>query len=112
MLSNSQIGGAIVQRRMTLGDRTMMRGDALTAEQCRSIPRQNLKAFVNTGVLELFPASPIPEGSQRYAVHMGMGKFDVIEGRKLNTKPLTRAEADAMLPPTKKIKGRKTKKVH
>ena len=110
ILPKDQIGGAYVRRRVTIGPRTVLNGEKLTAEQVREIPSANLKAFVNTGVLELYPVAPVPKDSQRFAIHMGMGRFDVIEGYKLNDKPLTRAEAEAMLPNSQRLKGRRQKK--
>lgn len=110
ILPKALIGGAYVRRRLTLGPRTVLSGETLTAEQVREIPSANLKAFVNIGVLELYPMAPVPKDARRFAIHMGMGKFDVIEGYKLNDKPLTRGEAEALLPPENRPKGRRKKK--
>lgn len=35
-------------------------------------------------------------GGQRFAVHTGMGRYDVIEGKKLNAEPMTKDEANAL----------------
>lgn len=110
MLPPNMIGGAYVRRRFDLGPRTVTIGETLTAEQVREIRPANLKAMVNQGKLELYPLSPAAIGTRRFAIHMGMGKFDVIEGVKVNASPLTRAEAEAMLPADQRPKGRRKKK--
>lgn len=107
MLSKDKIGGAYVRRRFDLGPRTVLANEVLTAEQVREIPTTNLKALVNVGYLELYPMAPVPKEARRFAIHMGMGKFDVIEGQKLNASPLTQDEAYAMLPKDQRPKGRR-----
>jgi hypothetical protein len=110
MLPDTQIGGAYVRRRFDLGPRTMTAGETLTAEQVLAIPKRNRQALINLGKIELYPASPVAAGSRRFAIHMGMGRFDVIEGHKLNAVPMSREEAEAMLPAADRPKGRKPKK--
>lgn len=94
-----QAGGAYVRRRFIFGERDMIAGDQLTAEEVVSIPRANLMALINTGKIELWPGAP--DGAQtfvaeRFACNRGFGKWDVIEGRKLNDAPLTKDEAEAL----------------
>lgn len=111
MLPMHQIGGAYVRRRCTIGGVVRIANSApLTGDEVRAIPPANLKAFVSIGTLELYPLPPLPPDMQRFCFHMGMGKFDVIEGYKLNPQPLTRAEAEGLLPPDQKPKGRRKPK--
>ena len=93
-----QIGGAYVRRRFTMGERDLVGGvDVLTAEELAAIPPANLTALINTGKLETFPAPPAGSApSARFAVHLGFGKYDVIEGRKITDEPLTKEEAEAL----------------
>lgn len=94
-------GGAYVRRRMPFGDRDLGPGDTLTAREVASIPRANLNALINTGKLELWPAAPGAQGVsgplERVAVHIGAGRYVVIEGRKITDEPVNKAEADALV---------------
>jgi hypothetical protein len=51
-------GGAYVRRPFTLDQRTVANGDVLSATQVRAIPKANLRALINLGKLDLFPAAP------------------------------------------------------
>lgn len=51
-------GGAYVRRRLPFGDRVLVAGDRLTAEEVAGIPDINLRSLINLNVIELFPASP------------------------------------------------------
>jgi hypothetical protein len=92
-----QAGGAYVRRAFTFGDRELTTKDRLTADEVRSIPIANLNALINTGKIELWPAAP--EGTfiaERFAVHLGFGKWIVVEGRNLTSEPVTKEEAEAL----------------
>lgn len=91
-----QAGGAYVRRAFTFGERELTSKDVLTADEVASIPIANLNALINTGKLELFPATPFTFVAERFAVNRGFGKWDVVEGRKLNDAPLTKVEAEAL----------------
>lgn len=114
-ISDDMLGGAYVRARFTMGQNELTpMSPPLTREQVLSIPRASREALVNTGKLDLFPAAPAQMTSsnpnaRRFAVHMGMGRFDVIEGVKLNAEPLSRAAAEAMVPEADRPKGRKPK---
>jgi hypothetical protein len=107
MLASHQIGGAYVRRRFDLGTETKVSGQTLTREQVLAIPTANRNALLSQKIIELYPVAPLAEGQRRFVIHMGMGKFDVIEGRKLNDEPLSRAEAEAMVSPEERPIGRK-----
>jgi len=51
-------GGAYVRRRLPFGDRVLVNGDRLTAEEVATIPDMNLRSLINLNVIELFPKSP------------------------------------------------------
>lgn len=94
-------GGAYVRRRFIFGERELVFGDELTAEELATIPRANLIALVNTGKLELWPAAPgtAPIAAfiaERFAVNLGFGRWTVIEGRKLVAEPITKQQAEAL----------------
>lgn len=93
----SDAGGAYVKRPFEIGERKLKNGDQLTREELASIPEANLRALVNTGLLQLFPAAPTEMFiAERYVVPAGRNKFHVIEGRKLTTKPVLKDEAKAI----------------
>ena len=106
---DSDIGGAIVRRRFTFGQRAMLAGDKLTREQVLSMPRANRNSMIENRFLQvvLRMDAGSAEPGERYAVHMGRGKYDVIEGRKLNDAPLTAAEAKKLA-----AQGPKATKAH
>lgn len=92
-----QAGGAYVRRAFTFGERELVNGDKLTAEEVRSIPIGNLNALINTGKLELWPAAPAEMFvGERFAVHLGFGKWIVVEGHSLTPEPVTKQEAEAL----------------
>lgn len=96
-----QAGGAYVRRRFPMGTRELVAGDVLSAADLATIRPANLTALINTGKLETFPAAPASgandEPGQRFAVHLGFGKYDVIEGRKITDEPITKEEAEALV---------------
>lgn len=96
--SVDQIGGGEVRAAFRMGTRYLFAGTRLTAEEVISINRPNRAALIDKGMLAVWPKGgdePIFKG-KRYAIHYGGGAYDVIEGRKLNDKPLTREEAQEM----------------
>lgn len=97
----AEIGGAYVRRRFLMGQAEKLAGDMLTAEEVAAIPRANLNALVNTGKLELYPQAPGGSvGGKRFPVHIGGGRYHVIEGVQLTTEALSREEADALVSAT------------
>jgi hypothetical protein len=87
-IADRDIGGARVRRRFTLGAGAVLAGASLTGDQVRALPIANRRAFVDSGFLEIWPV-----GGERHVVPRGGGKFDVIEGRKLNDAPLSLEDA-------------------
>lgn len=93
-------GGAYVRRRFNMGGKDVLPGAVLAQVDLEKIPQVNLRSLLSTGKLELFPVAPgAPDAIEmsRFAVHTGAGKYDVIEGVKLNDGPLSKEEAEAVV---------------
>ncbi len=91
------IGGARVVRIFTDGARKILpmtdgKRTELSREWLLALPPGNLQSLVNTGTIDLYP-----RGGEKFAVPAGGGNYDVVEGRKLNDKPLDRKEAIALV---------------
>lgn len=103
MRPTDMLGGAYVRRPFDGGK--YQPPMTLTTEQLLAIPMTNRRVLIEQGFIEPWPAPPqggpqevsggLPEGTMRHVVSRG-SKFDVIEGVKLNPKPLTREEAAAL----------------
>lgn len=95
-----EYGGAIVNRRFTMGERQLERNTRLTAEEVASIPRANLHSLINRGYLHPFPPATeeaaLPKG-ERFLVRRADLKYDVVQGVRVNPEPLTKAEAEVLL---------------
>lgn len=98
-----EIGGGIVRRGFTMGAERVRSGRELTKEELLSMPPANRNALVEKKYIELYPERPAAPG-QRHVVSAGFGRFDVIEGRKLNASPMTKEEANKL---AGKKKGKK-----
>jgi len=101
MISESAIGGGIVRRTFTLGERVMKTGDMLTRAEVLAIRIANRNSLIDHGKIEIYAANPneIAEPGERHVVRapgVGSRLYDVIEGRKLNSEPLTREDAEAL----------------
>lgn len=90
-------GGAYVRRAFEFGERKLTTKDTLTAQEVASIPISNLNALINTGRIELWPAAPDQMFvAERFAVHLGFGKWIVVEGRQITDGPVTKEQAEAI----------------
>lgn len=100
MLEPDDIGGARVRRTFTRGAQIMRRGDTLNAEDICSMGANNRRALINAGYIEVWPKSPIQSigsgSGSRHIVYLCRGQYDVIEGRKLNEKPLSKEDAEEL----------------
>lgn len=98
----NQIGGGRVQRTFTFGSRRMLAGETLTGDELRSIRTQNRNAMVEKGFILLWPKDAgesfgqSPSCSVRFVRPLGFGRYDVIEGRKLNEDYLDKEAAYAL----------------
>jgi len=101
-LSDADIGGAFVRRGFTRftkdGAQYLKAGTKLTADEVRSIPMVNRRALAVSGALDIYPLAAAEPAADfdRYVIHRGKGEYDVIAGRKLNSDPLTKADAEAL----------------
>lgn len=95
-ISDKDIGGARVRRTFTNNGKQMRMGDQLTTEEVLAFPTANRRALSDSNFIEIYPKSPII-GNERFIVGIGKNQFNVIEGRVLNTEPLTREAAEKLL---------------
>jgi hypothetical protein len=95
-LPDDMIGGGVVRRRIGVaGGDGVLAGTRLTREQVLAMPVANRRAMISTGHISVWPLNE-QVGGERFAVHLGFGKYDVVEGRKLNAEPLTKEQAEAL----------------
>lgn len=90
------IGGAVVRRTFQFDSRRMRTGDRLTRDEVIGMPAPNRNALIEKQYIDVLPRDIGGAGGERIVVNRGFGKFDVIEGRRLNTEPLTKDEAEAL----------------
>jgi len=99
MIGSKEIGGGYV--RLAFWDRSqdppqyLKAGTHLSAERISAMA--NGHNLIRTEHLAVYP--PLPKSGrgaamERHIVHLGRGQFDVIEGHKMNDKPLTKEEAE------------------
>lgn len=101
------IGGAIVRRRFTSHGKDLMNGMVLAAGEVALINPNNRKALIDNGFIQIFPkpvrshleADVDKVQAERHVVSLGFGRWDVIEGKKINKEPLTREQAQALAEP-------------
>lgn len=98
LVSHDSIGGAIVRRPFSREGAMMGPGARLTREECLAIPIRNLRALIASGALEVWSveADVSQAPMERHVVSIGFGRYDVIEGRQLNDKPMSKEEAEAL----------------
>lgn len=100
MLRREEIGGGYVERMFTRAGEMLKRGTHLTGDELRAMSPVNLRALVENRFLNVYPAAPAPaaaEPAELILVNKGFGKFDVVEGRKLNDEPMTKEDAEAFI---------------
>lgn len=110
------IGGGVVGHPFRMGEKYMLRGTALTRDEILAIPASNRRALVERGSIRVWPMgaperpaevmhpppaksadAPAPSAeTQKHLMHIGAGKYHVIEGRRLNEEPLAKEEALAL----------------
>lgn len=101
------IGGAIVRRRFSQSGKELTNGMVLSPGEVENMNPNNRRALQDNGFIQIFPKparshleadlNAVP--MQRHAISIGFGKWDVIEGRKVNAEPLTREQAYALAKP-------------
>ena len=93
----NEIGGGIVAIPFTLADgRRLAGGTHLTGAEVKALG--NHRTLIRNEFIKVYPphGESAPVSETRHVVHCGGGNFDVIAGRKLNDKPLTKDEAHAL----------------
>lgn len=103
-LRHEDIGGGRVRRGFRAGEKYLPPGTMLTAEQIMAFPYANRSALIDR-FIEVWPEEaskkappPKHEGPTRVMmVHMGGGKFNVIEGWVLNEHPIEKHEAEDLV---------------
>jgi hypothetical protein len=97
-----EIGGAVVRRTFTFDTRRLKTGDRLTRDEVIGMPGANRAALIEKQYIDVLPRASDQEVDvadpdvERHVVNRGFGKWDVIEGRKLNAEPLDKDEAEAL----------------
>jgi hypothetical protein len=106
-----EIGGGRVVRTFKLADRNVMAGESIDVATLSRMPIANRNALIENGSIAVWPkgdgaptitarpaaAAKPAEGTQRFMINKGFGKFAVIEGRVLNEAPLDKAAAEALV---------------
>lgn len=96
------IGGGVVMKAFRgTGGEMVLAGTRLTEEQVRAMPRANRESLVDNHRLHILSKSqasvgPLSADTQVFTVHLGGGKYNVIEGVKINDEPITKEEAEAL----------------
>ena len=92
LIGQKEIGGGYVRLSFTAAGQRLKAGTQLTADQINSYA--NKRRLIDAGFIAVFP--PSHNGGERFTRHLGAGQYDVIEGRKLNERPLTKTEAEEL----------------
>lgn len=99
LIRDEHIGGGTVMRGFTKNGEWVKPGTKMTREELMALPRLNLQALVDTSKISLFPPAPgqIEGMGELIMVNRGFGRFDVLQGRRINDDPLTKDEAEALM---------------
>ncbi len=100
-IHHSQIGGGKVERPFRMGEKSLPRGTVLSREQMLSIRTSNRSSLIDKGYLSVWPkeaiaqqvAQHVSEPQERHVVNCGFGRYNVVEGRKLNEQALDKESA-------------------
>lgn len=99
IVKEEHIGGATVRRLFNRIDNPVRVGQTLSREEVLAFPAANRQSLIDGGYLYIHP--PVPAAAVKGEIHIysrGFGKFDVIEGRKINAEPLeSKEEAEALV---------------
>jgi len=96
-IADSEIGGARVRRTFTFGERRLRAGDVLEAAEVMAIAKANRRALIDANYINIYPKAPAQPPGDLFIVGIGKDKFNVIEGRTINDKPLTREQAEELI---------------
>lgn len=114
-LHPDHIAGGRVVRTFRCGERQVFAGNMLSRDELLRMPAQNRNALIEKGFITIWPKeaetaglSVGTVGGTRHVCALGFGRYDVVEGTKVNEAPLNREEAYALAgiePPKGKGKG-------
>lgn len=95
-----EIGGGIVQRTFTFGEKRLRRGEQLNAAEIASLPRANLQSLIDGHYLDVYPLPPatVAETVERHVVRtpgFASKTYDVIAGKRI-AEGLTKEHAEAL----------------
>lgn len=89
--------GAVVRRGFSMGGARVPPGRLLPAARLNSMNAAARRIMLRENYLTPVYARPNADGpAERYIFHRGSGRYDVVEGRLLNSEPLTREAAEAL----------------
>ena len=97
-----QIGGARVSRPCNIGGRLRKAGEVLSGEELVALPPTNLRTLQDQRYILAWPRpaeappTPVGEGEPYVYNRVGTSTYDVVLGRRLNTRPLSKTDAEAL----------------
>lgn len=92
------VAGARVHRAFERSGGRVLPGTILSPDEYQAIGRPSRRVMVKNGQIEPFYARQGTPGVdvQRYVIHRGAGRYDVIEGTLLTPEWLTKEEAERL----------------
>lgn len=92
------VAGARVMRGFEKGGEKVRPGALISAAEFTAMGRSSRRVMVKNGQIEPFYALRGTPGVdvQRYVIHRGAGRYDVIEGTLLTPEWLTKEDAEAL----------------
>jgi hypothetical protein len=101
-IPRDQIGGARVFRPCTIGGVPRKSGDILSAEILAGLPPTNLRTLQDQRYILAWPKSAdappqlVEEGEPHVYNRVGTSTYDVVLGRRLNSRPLSKTDAEEL----------------
>ncbi len=98
LIGQSEIGGGFVRLSFSVDGKRLPAGTPLTADKINSFA--NKRRLIDAGFISVYPPGPksdaaAPQG-EHHVYHTGKGLYDVVVGTKINDRPLTKSEAEAL----------------
>ena len=93
LLGEDRIGGGFVRIGFDINGKRMTPGTSLSKETI--LGWRNHRALILNGHIAVYP--PKDAGDERFALHIGGGRYEVVQGRKLTDAPLTKEQAEALV---------------
>jgi len=96
IIKEKDIGGASVRKVFSMRQEMVMPGTDLSRETLLAMTVNNRQSLIDNGYIVIYPPHPIQGNGEVFVYSRGFGKFDVLEGHKVNEEPLTKEEAEAL----------------